>query len=261
MANTANRWDTVPASLRKGDRLIDKAKPFEEIAVYLAPFQAEQTNYQTSYQSWLEARRVERVALGEQHVAESVVGNERRALGFAIIAAGLGRRNSTVYRNYFSKGYGPTLRLGTRESLAFTSGLIASLENETHPDIAARRDRLVAAYDGLTAALAKRQGTSDALAKAKSLLEDEGWEWRKAFNSFYFALRVHFPDRRPWVESLFRVSGNRVVEEEETPEGTEDTPEGTEETPNPEAPAAPEPQPGPAGGDVVPVPVTPPHED
>jgi hypothetical protein len=253
-----SRWGTHPAHIRKGDRAIDRASPFSEIATDVGTFKVEQETYKGAYEAFLEARRAQRVALGELHVAERTLENERRTLGFAIFSAEQGRRNSQVYHAYFPKGFGDTLQIPPQQSLALTAGLIAALETETHPDIAARRDRLQAAYDGLVAAMAKRQEAADLVGKTKALLEDTGVEWRKAFNMFGFTLRASFPDRRTWVDSFFQMPDRTEVDEEESPEETEAT-EDTDETG--EAPEASPQILSVPGGNIVPTPEVPPEDE
>jgi hypothetical protein len=216
---TAHRRDSIPANIRRAARAIERFKPFPEITIHLTPLEEEQEKFKTRYDTWVAARSAERIAIGDLHVAEAVLENERRGLGFALLTLDFGRRNSEQYRTYFPGGFGATMRMAPRNSLALTAGLIRSLGEETNPTIAAHREALQAAYDGLTAALARRQEAADLVGQTKALLVEEFSEWRKVFNTFYFSLRTNFPERRPWFEAL--LASRRSAAGEEEPEETD----------------------------------------
>jgi hypothetical protein len=127
------------------------------------------------------------------------------------------------------------------EALAIAAGLTDKLADATDGNIVARRDVVAESSSTLTAALAARETAKQNLAQARAHLEDERAVWRAAYNTFYFALRSFYGDRREYVESLFRVTGRRhSPEDEETP--------ATSET---------QPAPAPAAGEVNPAPEVP----
>ena len=226
---TPTRDESPPSCIRRSKRLIRRSKPIGEIAASVSQFEAAVTSFENRYNEWVLARYQASISLGEQHEAEEALCQQLRGVGLAILTVARGRRRSEVYHRYFPRGYGVTLRLSAQETLGTAAGLLSAMSDETIPDILARREPLTTAQTGLESAVAARQAAVNALGEARSALEEEKSAWRTAYNSFYFSLRTIFPDRRRWIESLFKVTGRRQSDEDVPAEGEKAAAEGTGE--------------------------------
>jgi len=231
---TPTRNESPPSCIRRSKRLIRMTKPIGEIAAPVTQFETAVTSFENRYGAWLQARHQASISLGEQHEAEEALGQQLRGVGFAILTGARGRRRSEIYRRYFPGGYGVTLRLSAQEALGTAAGLLSAMSDETIPEIIARREPLTTAQAGLESAVAARQVAVNTLGEAKAILVEEKSAWRSAYTSFYFSLRTIFPDRRQWIESLFKVNGRRQSDEVVPPEGEKaasgDAVAGTNET-------------------------------
>jgi|GEM_PF-1592611 len=231
---TPTRNESPPSCIRRSKRLILRTKPVSGITEPLSQFEAAVTSFENRYDTWVQARYRASIARGEQYEAEAALAEQLRGVGLAILTAARGRRRSEVYHRYFPEGYGATLKLSAQEALGTAAGLLSAMSDETIPDIIARREPLTTAQTGLENAMAARQAAVNTLGEARSALEEEKSVWRIAYTSFYFALRTIFPDRRQWVESLFKVNGRRQSDEVVPPEGQKaasgDAVAGTNET-------------------------------
>jgi hypothetical protein len=235
---TPTRHEAAPSSLRRSERLLRRSKPIQGISTYVSEFEQAATSLENRYDAWTLARHQLRVAIGVQHEAEEGLDEELRATGMAILASDRGRRSSENYRRYFPEGYGSSLSLSAEESLPIAAGVLAAMGNETNADILARRDRLTAACAQLENATAARKASVAALSQAKAILEEEKLNWRKAHETFYCAVRLHFSGRRGYVESLFRVNG-RSQPVEDTPPAEAEPADGAEPIPVQPIPVAP----------------------
>jgi hypothetical protein len=179
------------------------------ISGLVTTYQTAVTTFEGHYNDWKLARGQDSVALANQHEAEAALDEEIRGVGLIILKVSRGRRSSATYQNYFPNGYGTTLSLTAEEALPIAAGLLSAMANETNAEILARREPLEAARAQVQTAYTARRIADDARAQAKAVLEEAKFAWRNAHNDFYFAVRSFFPDRRQWVESLFRVNGRR----------------------------------------------------
>ena len=209
--------EAPPSFLRRSQRLLRRTRAIPELAgpsSPLEPFSASVADLQARYLEWTSARSDASVAIAALHEAQLSLDQQLRGVGLVILAAGRGRRSYEIYLKYFPYGYGQTLRLGPRESLGVAAGILAAMTDETDPDILARREPLTAARVLLESAMTSAQTVVDALGQAKAHLETTKLAWRKAYTTFYYALRTILFDRRDYVESLFGDPRTRVVDEQ-----------------------------------------------
>ncbi len=212
---TPHRFEAPPACIERGWRLIRITEAIPEISGLVATYENEVTSFEGLYNAWKLMRRNASVAMAKQHEAEAALDEEIRGVGLAILKVNRGRRKSSTRNNYFPRGMGETLRHPADQALQISAGLIASMANETRPDIVARREPLETARANLVTAIQTRQAAAEAKSQAKAVLEEGKAAWRTATLSFYFGVRTQFPDRRQWVEAIFRDPGQRRSEEEE----------------------------------------------
>jgi hypothetical protein len=198
--------------------LLRRTKPQPEINGPVSIYETAVLSLVSRYDGWVAARDAASVKLGEQREAQQALDQQFRGVGLAINTAFRGRRNNVAMQTYFPNGYGSVLRLQASESLSIAAGLVAQMEGEDVADIIARREPLTAARAQLETAVAARQAADDAVKEASGLLEDEKLAFRTAHITFYLTLRAMFPDRRRWIESLFKVSGRPQHETEDDPE-------------------------------------------
>ncbi len=206
---TPTRYQSPPMSLRRSQRLIQTCLSVPGISGLVTTYQNAVTTFEGHYEDWKLARRQASVALANQHEAEAALDEEVRGAGLIILKVSRGRRSSATYRNYFPHGYGIALAVSAEEALPIAAGILAAMADETNAEILARREPLEAARAALETACAARRAADDARARAKAVLEEAKFAWRNAHNDFYFAVRSFFPDRRKWVESLFKVNDRR----------------------------------------------------
>ena len=210
---TPTRFEAPLTSLRKSKRLLQITQSIPGIFGLVTTYESAVTSFEGRYNDWDQARRQASIALAVQHEAEAALGEEVRGVGLAILKVSRGRRNSMVYRDYFPQGYGEILKLSAERALQVSAGLLAAMSDETNPEILPRREPLSAARAQLESAYTARRAAAEVRSQAKAVLEEAKSVWRNAHSDFYFAVRSYFPDRRKWVESLFKVNGRRHSEE------------------------------------------------
>lgn len=220
---TPKRFESPAKSLRRSRRLLRVTKAIEGIREPVSRFESAMVSLDERYSEWKESRHRLSIAIEAQRVAKRSLNHELRAVGLAILAVGDGRRGFEVYRTYFPEGYGRALRMSGQESLGVAAGILAGMEEETSPDILARRDALQSASARLESATTAREAAVDAKGQAKAHLEAEKLAWRKAYCGIYFTLCATYSDNRSFVASLFRAGTDRKANEDEEPVAVQET--------------------------------------
>jgi hypothetical protein len=205
----------APSFIRRSKRLLLRTKPLPEISGPVAEFESATTNFEDLYNRFLTTRRGLLLARANQRQATTALGRQFRGVGLAILTSSEGRRKSEVYRQYFPQGYGAVLKLSAEAALPIAAGILEVMSGETDADVLNRREPLTAARDRLVTVAAATAAAAAEHGRAKANLEEGKLVWWKAHNTFYFAVRSIYSDRRSYVESLFNVNGKKKSDQDE----------------------------------------------